>query len=172
MAEKDALIGNAAAALKSANVNDIADRASHLQSEVARLKRELDALNSKMAAGKLDDIMASAVKVGAVNLVRADLGAVTVDAARDLCDKIKDKDSTAVIVLAIHDGEKLNFVGGCGADAVKAGAHAGKLMGAVAAVCGGKGGGRPDNAMSGAKDISKIADALNEADSIVAGQLK
>ena len=172
MAEKDALIGNAAAALKSANVNDIADRASHLQSEVVRLKRELDALNSKLAAGKLDDIMASATKVGVVTLVRADMGAVTVDAARDLCDKIKDKDSTAVIVLAIHDGEKLNFVGGCGADAVKAGAHAGKLMGAVAAVCGGKGGGRPDNAMSGAKDISKIADALSEAESIVTGQLK
>ncbi len=172
MAEKDELIGNAAAALKSANVNDIADRASHLQSEVARLKRELDALNSKMAASKLDDILAAAVKLGSVNLVRADLGAVTVDAARDLCDKIKDKDSTAVIVLAIHDGEKLNFVGGCGADAVKAGAHAGKLMGAVAAVCGGKGGGRPDNAMSGAKDISKIAEALSEAESIVLGQLK
>ena len=172
MAEKDALIAGAAAALKSANVNDIADRAAHLQGEVARLKRELDALNSKMAAGKLDEIMAGAVKVGAVTLVRADLGAVTVDAARDLCDKIKDKDSTAVIVLAIHDGDKLNFVGGCGADAVKAGAHAGKLMGAVAAVCGGKGGGRPDNAMSGAKDVSKIADALSEAESIVAGQLK
>ena len=171
MADKDELIANTAATLKS-NPRDIADRASHLQGEVARLKRELDALNSKMAAGKLDDILASAVKVGAVNLVRADMGAVTMDAARDLCDKIKDKDASAVAVLAIHDGEKLNFVGVCGPDAVKAGAHAGKLMGAVAAVCGGKGGGRPDSATSGGKDLTKIADALSEAENILAGQLK
>ncbi len=171
MADKDELIANTAATLKS-NPRDIADRAAHLQSEVARLKRELDALNSKMAAGKLDDILASAVKVGAVNLVRADMGAVTMDAARDLCDKIKDKDASAVAVLAIHDGEKLNFVGVCGPDAVKAGAHAGKLMGAVAAVCGGKGGGRPDSATSGGKDLTKIADALTEAENILAGQLK
>jgi len=60
---------------------------------------------------------------------------------------------------AVHDGEKLNFVGAAGKDAVKAGAHAGKLLGAVSAVTGGKGGGRPDSATSGGKDITKVADA-------------
>ena len=172
MADKDKLIADTAVALKSANVHDIASKATHAQAEIARLKKELDSLNSKMAAGKLDDMMAGATEVGAVLLVRADMGAVTVDAARDLCDKIKDKHANAVAVLAIHDGEKLNFVGMAGPDAVRAGAHAGKLMGAVAAVCGGKGGGRPDSAMSGAKDLSKIADALAESENILRGMLK
>ncbi|MBQ8474463.1 MAG: alanine--tRNA ligase [Clostridia bacterium] len=172
MAEKDKLISDTAAALKSANVHDIASKAVSTQAEVARLKRELDALNSKLAAGKLDDILANAKEVGSTLLVRADMGAVTIDAARDLCDKIKDKHANAVAVLAIHDGEKLNFVGVAAPEAVKAGAHAGKLMGAVAAVCGGKGGGRPDSATSGGKDISKIADALAEAENILLGMLK
>lgn len=172
MAEKDKLISDTAAALKSVNVHDIANKAVHSQAEIARLKRELDALNSKMAAGKLDDMLAGATEIGSVLLVRADMGAVTVDAARDLCDKIKDKYANAVAVLAIHDGEKLNFVGMAAPEAVKAGAHAGKLMGAVAAVCGGKGGGRPDSAMSGAKDLTKIADALSESENILRGMLK
>ena len=94
------------------------------------------------------------------------------DSARALCDTFKDKYPDLVVVLAVTAGEKLNFVGAAGADAVKAGAHAGKLLGAVAAVTGGKGGGRPDSATSGGKDLSKIADALKEAKNILAGMLK
>ena len=99
-------------------------------------------------------------RVGEVRVATADLGAMGADAARALADKLRDKDASVVAVLAIHSGDKLNFVVACGKDAVKAGAHAGKIAGAVAAVCGGKGGGRPDSAMSGGKDVSKIAEAL------------
>jgi alanyl-tRNA synthetase len=52
------------------------------------------------------------------------------------------------------------------------GAHAGKLVGAVAAVTGGKGGGRPDNAMAGGQDASKIAEALASAEKVLGGMLK
>ena len=77
-----------------------------------------------------------------------------------------------MVVLAVHDGAKLNFVGAAGPDAVKSGAHAGKLLGAVSAVTGGKGGGRPDSATSGGKDISKVAEALDAAKEILSGMVK
>ena len=61
----------------------------------------------------------------------------------------------------------LLFMVACGADAVKCGAHAGKIVGEVSSICGGKGGGRPDSAMSGGKDISKIPDALARVEEIL-----
>ena len=65
-----------------------------------------------------------------------------------------------VAVFAVTSGDKLTFMTVCGKDAVKAGAHAGKIASAVAAVTGGKGGGRPDSAMAGGRDLSKIDEAL------------
>ena len=85
---------------------------------------------------------------------------------------IKDKYADMVAVFAVHDGERLNFVGAAGSDAVRAGAHAGKLLGAVAAVTGGKGGGRPDSATSGGRDTTKIAEALEAAEGILDGMVK
>ena len=89
-----------------------------------------------------------------------------------MCDEIKANNPKAVAVIAAVDGGKLQFAASAGADAVKAGAHAGKLVGAVAAVTGGKGGGRPDGAMAGGADISKVDEALAAAAGILAEQLK
>ena len=84
-----------------------------------------------------------------------------------MCDALKGEHPDLVTVFAVVSGGKLNFVAACGADAVKAGAHAGKLVGRVSAVTGGKGGGRPDSAMSGGQDQSKIAEALAEARTVL-----
>jgi alanyl-tRNA synthetase len=77
-----------------------------------------------------------------------------------------------VAVLAVKSGDKPNFIAVAGKDAVAAGAHAGKLVGAVAAITGGKGGGRPDNAMAGGRDADKIAEALDSAKATLEGMLK
>ena len=77
--------------------------------------------------------------------------------------------TNVVAVLAVNADGKLNFVCACGPDAVKAGAHAGKIVGAVAAVTGGKGGGRPDSAVAGGADKSRVGDALAAAADIVRG---
>ena len=95
-----------------------------------------------------------------------------IDAARSLSDKIKAENNDMVAVLAVKSGDKLNFIAVAGKDAVAAGAHAGKLVGAVAAVTGGKGGGRPDNAMAGGRDADKIAEALDSAKATLEGMLK
>ena len=164
---KEALLEKTASELKCQNVNDIAKRAGAVNEEVRALKREIESLNSKMASSRVNDLIASAKRVGSFNVITCDLGDMGADAVRSLGDVIKDKDANAVAVFAIHSGEKLNFIAVCGKDAVKNGAHAGKILGEVSAVTGGKGGGRPDSAMSGGKEIAKIGEALNLVESLL-----
>ena len=170
--KKEKLISDTAKALKAGNPADAPARAAQLGTEVSALKKEIEALNSKIAGSQLDSLLASGESVGTLKLCTADLGNAGVEAARALGDKLRDKDPSAVAVLAIHDGAKLNFIACCGSDAVKAGAHAGRIVGAVAAVCGGKGGGRPDSAMSGGSDVSKVPEALKAAKDILFSMLK
>ncbi len=170
--ENEALLADAAKALKVQKAADLAAKALQMNAEIAALKKEIESLNSKMAASKLDDIMASAKTVGAVRLVTVDLGDTATDAARSLADELKGRYDDVVAVLAIKREGALQFLTVAGKAAVAAGAHAGKLVGAVAAVTGGKGGGRPDNAMAGGKDASLLADALASAEQALLGQLK
>jgi len=172
LAEKNALIADTAKELKVQKPADLAKRAAQMQSEIAAMKKEIESLNSKIAASKLDSIMADAVNVGAVRLVAADLGNMQADAARSLADEIKARYADVVAVFAIAADGKLNFLSVAGKDAVAAGAHAGKLVGTVAAVTGGKGGGRPDNAMAGGRDTAKIAEALASVKETLASMLK
>ena len=171
MEQKDRLINDTAAELRTQNPADIAKRASQLQTEIHNMKKDVESLNAKLASTKLDSILSSAIEVGSIKLVTAKLDDMQIDAARTLADEIKANNANTVAVLAIS-GEKLNFLAVAGKDAVTAGAHAGKLVGAVAAVTGGKGGGRPDNAMAGGQDKSKIADALASAADVLKSQLK
>ena len=172
LGQKDALIHATAEKLKVNNPADIAVKATQLQGEISAAHKEIDALNAKIAASRVDDLVKSAVAVGSVRLITANLEGVTADVARTMNDQIKEKNPDAVIVLAVTAGGKLNFVAAAGKDAVAHGAHAGKLVGAVAAVTGGKGGGRPDNAMAGGQDASKIDEALAAAVGVLGGMLK
>ena len=172
LGQKDALIHATAEKLKVNNPADIAAKATQLQGELNAAHKEIDALNGKIAASRVDDLVKGAIAVGAVRLITANLEGVTADVARTMNDQIKEKNPDAVIILAVTAGGKLNFVAAAGKDAVAHGAHAGKLVGAVAAVTGGKGGGRPDNAMAGGQDASKIAEALASAEGVLGGMLK
>ena len=163
------LAAKTAQELKSANVNDNPARAAALQNEIKNLKKELEVANAKLSQNALASL--AGVKVSEVELFTAKIDG-NAQAARSMCDEIKAKSANAVAVIAVVDGDKLQFASCAGADAVKAGAHAGKLVGAVAAVTGGKGGGRPDNAMAGGADLSKVEEALAAAAEILAEQLK
>ncbi len=170
--DNEQLMADTAKALKANNAADMPQRAAALQTEISAQKKEIEELNRKIAGMKLETLISDAKAVKSVRLIVSDLGNSGIDSARALCDSIKDKYSDMVAVFAVHDGEKLNFVGAAGKDAVKAGAHAGKLLGAVSAVTGGKGGGRPDSATSGGKDLSKIAEALEAAEGVLEGMIK
>ncbi len=169
--EQRRAIAEVASELKT-KPSDLSKRASQLQSELHAAKKEIESLNTKLAGSKLTELMDKAETVGSVLLVAASLADMQIDAARSLSDEIKAKYPNVVSVFAINQGGKLNFLASAGKDAVAAGAHAGKLVGAVAAVTGGKGGGRPDNAMAGGADASKIAEALATAKDTLAGMLK
>ncbi len=172
MAQKDALIHEAAKELKSANPADIAKRSAAVMNELKESKKEIESLNSKLASTKLDSILSGSVDVKSIKLATARLDGMQIDVARSLADEIKANYPATVAVLAINTDGKLNFIAVAGKDAVAAGAHAGKLVGAVAAVTNGRGGGRPDNAMAGGQDASKIAEALEAAKTTLEAMIK
>ena len=172
IASKDKLILDTAAELKVQNPADISKRAAQLQTEISSMKKEIEALNSKLAGSKLGDVLASAVNVGSIKLVTYVADGMEIDAARSLSDKIKAENTDMVAVIAVKTGDKLNFIAVAGKDAVAAGAHAGKLVGAIATITGGKGGGRPDSAMAGGRDVSKITEALQSAKATLESMLK
>ena len=166
LANKDALIADAARTLKVANPLDLSKRAAQLEGELKETKRALEAANAKISAAKLDAIIGGAKQVGSFKLLTARLD-MKPDAARTLCDSIRSAHPDMVAIFALVSDGKLNFIACCGADAVKAGAHAGNILREVSAVTGGRGGGRPDSAMSGGQDLSKIDEALAKAETLL-----
>ena len=166
------LLGDVASELKTQNYQDVSKRAAQVQEELRSARHEIESLNAKLASSKLDGVMGNAVSVGSVRLVCAKVSDMQIDAVRSLSDEIKAKYPDVVSVIAVTASGKLNFIASAGSDAVKAGAHAGKLVGGVASVTGGKGGGRPDNAMAGGQDVSKVQAALDSAAQILSAMLK
>ena len=167
MAEKEGLIRDAAKELKSPNPAAIASKAASVQAEIKELKRELESANAQIANAKAEALLSGLKTVGKVKLLAAKVE-MRADQARALSDTVKEKYSDAVAVLAVVNDGKLNLIVAAGPDAVKAGAHAGNILREVATICGGKGGGRPDSAMGGGRDIDKIGEALKKAEEILA----
>ncbi|MGM9637296.1 MAG: alanine--tRNA ligase [Eubacteriales bacterium] len=170
--EKDSLIEETAKELKVTNTSEIAKRAAQLQGELKAAKSEIEALEAKMAGSKLDEIVKNSVKVKGATVIAARTDGLALDAVRNLCDTIRDKDAAAIIVIAsVLDG-KLNFVCSCGKDALAQGANAGKIIKEIAAICQGGGGGRPDSATAGGKDLSKIDEAIAAVPAVAEKYLK
>ena len=160
LAEKNALIEKTAKTLKVPNPVDIAGKAAQLQDELKAMTKELDSANEKLAAGKADALLAKAETVNGLKLITAKVD-MKPDALRALCDKFKAENDDLVAVLACAADGKVSFAVSCGKEAVAKGANAGKIIKAVATMCGGGGGGRPDSATAGGKDASKLDEALN-----------
>ncbi len=167
----NAVMTEAAKELKAQNISDISRRIAALKEESRELRKSLDQANEKLNAMKLNDIVSSKIRVGSVDFICAKLDMKPND-ARSLCDKIKaEQPGTVALFACVNDG-KLNFAACCGPDAVRAGANAGTLCREVSMICGGNGGGRPDSAMSGGKDLSKVDEALERSREILSNMLK
>ena len=115
--------------------------------------------------------MSSAVNVGSLRVATARFDGMQPDELRRVSDSVKADNPNAVAVFAAVNGEKLTFCACCGKEAVAAGVHAGNLVREIAKITGGNGGGKPDSAMAGGKDIGKIGDALGKTAEIVQAQL-
>lgn len=166
------ILNKSADALKINNIDDLADKVRQTAEMVKAKDKEIEALNSKIALSGIDSLLQSAKQVGSVKLIASVMNNTAADGLRTICDKIKDKTPDCVVVLAgVNDG-KATLACACGKEAVKSGAHAGNIVRAVAKLAGGSGGGKPDYAMAGAKDISKLDSAIEQAEQIVAEMLK
>ena len=170
--KKDELLKSAAETLKANNTNEVALRASIVMEEYRAVNAELNALKAKIAAEKAQNLFGEYTEVNGVKVSTAFLEETTADDARSMVEKARDSHADSVLVLIGEAGGKLSLVVGVGAEAVKKGLAAGKIVREVAAVAGGKGGGRPDVAMAGIKEADKVQDALNAAAGIVAGMVK
>ena len=91
---------------------------------------------------------------------------------KNMCDRVLSSADKCVAVLFGIDGEKATIAVACGKEAVKKGAHAGKIVKEVAAIVGGKGGGKPERAMAGVKDLTKIDEALMQVENIILPMIK
>ena len=166
LAEKEGLIVDCAKELKAQNPATIAQKANALQSEIKDVKRELESANAKLAEIKTESLLSGIKTIGGFKLLTAKVE-MKPDGARSLCDTVKSKYSDSVAVFAAVSDGKLNFVAAVGQDAVKMGAHAGNILKDISAIAGGKGGGRPDSAMSGGRDLDKIDEALARVEEIL-----
>ena len=172
IAEKNVLINATAKEIKANNVSDIPKRIEGLQNELKEAKKTIDALNAQLSESKTADLYKNAVAVDGVMVAVMKSTEMNVDMARKACDKLKDKHSDIVVAMAVMANDKLNFVTCCGKDAVSKGAHAGNLARMLGTFTGGSGGGRPDSAVSGGKDISKVDEALASVCGFVKENLK
>ena len=149
-----------AAELVKANPKELVKKIDSLLMDMKTLVRENESLSSKLGNSQLDDVLETAKLVNEVTVVSARVEVKDNNALRQMMDELKQKLSASVIVLGSAVNGKVMLVAGVTDDLKAGNFHAGKIVNHVASQCDGKGGGRPDMAMAGAKDISKLDEAL------------
>ena len=167
--KQEKLIHDTANALKLANVNDLCSKAAAVAAELKEKEKELADLKAEIAKAKAGELFDSFVEINGVKLITAPLGEADSKELRSMLDSSKDKGDDIIVILAAEQNEKgtCSFGCFCGKSAIAKGAHAGNIVREVAKVAGGAGGGKPDSAMAGGKEIAKIPDALKAAEEIV-----
>jgi alanyl-tRNA synthetase len=158
-----------AAEIKVSNVNDITAKAKQLIATIKEQEKEIAKLEDKLASGKMDELLNGAVETEKALVIAKVVKNMDANGVRTLCDNVKASKPNSICVFAVVSGEKLTFVAACGSDAVKNGCHAGNIVREVAKIAGGNGGGRPDSAMAGGKDVSKAEEAISKVMDIING---
>jgi alanyl-tRNA synthetase len=170
--DRTAELANTAVALKANNMKDVAARAQAVTAELKEANKQLEIAKAKLASSQIDGLFQNAVEVDGVRIVTVYLNGTTPDTLRSMMDKLRDKEPNAVGALIGTDGSKTTLAVGVGKNALARGLKAGVLVKQIAAIAGGNGGGKPDFAMAGIRDTSKIDDALNAVEGIVKENLE
>ena len=172
--EKNELLYTTAEAFKVGNVSALPQKAVAVANDLKAKEKEIATLKAEINSFKTAGIMAGAVDVKGVQLVVYYAGELDANGLRSMAETARDSAPNTVAVIAGSNAEKgtCSFACACGKDAIANGAHAGNIVREVAKVAGGSGGGKPDMAMAGGKDISKIDDALMSAKEILESMIK
>ena len=167
--QQQSLIAQLASALK-APAHELANKVIQLSDNIKSLEKELARLKSKLASSQGDDLAQQALDIAGVKVLATTLDGTNADTLRETMDKLKDKLKSAVIVLASVNDGKVNLAAGVTVDLIGK-IKAGELVNFVALQVGGKGGGKPDMAMAGGTDASKLPQALASVNEWVSGKL-
>ena len=151
--------------------DEIAGRVAALQEEVKKLQTQLRKGTAGDLAGAADKLLAAAVETNGAKIIVGEMPAGPSEQMDQQLDRLRQKAGSAVVVIGWTEDGKVNLRAAATEDLVKKGADAGKLVGAAAAVVGGKGGGRKDMARAGGKDPSKLAEALQAARKLAVEQI-
>lgn len=155
-----------AKALKVSNPSELPEKCAAAAAEIKEKDKKIESLTQQIANAKVAAIFDNAEDICGVKVISAMMTGVTPDALRKLGDGVKDRTEAVIALFAGIDGEKGTFYCVCNAGAVDRGAHAGKIVQRIAAITGGKGGGRPDGAMAGIGKTYMVDEALMSFKSI------
>ena len=170
MNQNQKMLFEAAAVLK-AKPGELREKAKAMMAEAKKLHQEIEKFKAEASVGEARQFLMSAKTVGELKVLTASRENVDAATLRQMGDFLKDKEPNVVAVLASTSGEKISFLAVCGKNAIAKGIKAGDLVKNVCTICGGKGGGKPDSAMGGGKDMLKLDDALASVDDYVAVKL-
>ena len=169
--ETETLVRNIAQSLKC-RTSDILGRIESLQTELKNAELKANEMSEKIASSQLDEIDSKVKDFKGIKALVQSVTVDDVDALRSLGDKMRDKVGGVVVLANVAAEDKINILAMATKDATKAGIHCGNIVKEVAKITGGNGGGRPDMAQAGGKDINKLQEALDAAWNIIAGQVK
>ncbi len=161
---------NACAILKTKPA-EMAQKLESQVEEIKALKRAIETYKARETAGEADRILFGARTMGGLHVITAVIPDADAGKLRQMGDTLRDKDASVVAVLASAGDEKITFLAVCGKDAIAKGMKAGELVKLVCTECGGSGGGKPDSAMGGGKDATKLDNAMALVDDFVASKL-
>jgi alanyl-tRNA synthetase len=140
---------------------DVGSRITALQTELRSTQKQLDGLKAELAIAKADQLLAQAESIGPFQILVAQMDGVEATALSTAAERLQQKlPSGAVVLGGIPEEGKVSFVAAFGPEVVAKGVQAGKIVGAIAKLCGGGGGGRPNLAQAGGRDASKLPEAL------------
>ncbi|MDF7807450.1 alanine--tRNA ligase [Pontiellaceae bacterium B12219] len=165
-AEEHALLTGLSQSL-SVKASELPGRIKTLTDQVKAAEKQLKELQTKAAVSNVDGLVEKVEDRGGVQVLAAELGEMPMDALRQVLDGLRQKISSAVIVLGSSNEGKACLAASVSEDLVAKGIHAGKLIGQVAKIAGGGGGGKPDKAQAGGKDGSKVGEAIQAVAGIV-----
>ena len=170
MAKNRNLIYGACAQLK-VKPSELSEKVQAQLDEIKSLKRTIESFKAKEAAGEVDRYLFGAHNLGGIKVMTVVIPDADANKLRQMGDMLRDKDSAVAAVLATVNVDKVTFLAVCGKDAIAKGIKAGELVKLVCGACGGSGGGKPDSAMGGGKDATKVDNALALVDDFVASKV-
>ena len=147
-------------------------RVEALQAEAKELHVEISKLNSALAENQTADIEQQVQTIKGVAALIAQIPAMDVENLRALGDKLRDKIAGVIVLASVQEEGKISLLAMATKEVVSKGIHAGNIIKEIAKVTGGGGGGRPDMAQAGGKDVSKLPEALQLAATVIEQQIK